>query len=224
MKCRYCENIFSESLTREAGVQNHILFESEHFVAVPTLGALVQGWLLIVSKRHRICMGDLDPSLLEEMVVFKNRVAKVVEFHYGSIAVFEHGPSKPKQALGCGVDHAHLHIVPTECNLIAGLSNIYESDVLWQNSEGIQDAVEYHAKGFEYLYIEQPNDKALIAKARGFGSQLFRKVIAQHVGRPEWFDWKVHEGVKNIRLTIEKLTSEAARRNFAPTVDKVVSS
>ncbi len=224
MKCRYCENIFSKPFTLEPGVQNRILFESEHFVAVPTLGALVQGWLLIVSKRHRICMGDLDPSLLEEMVGFKNRVARVVEFHYGSVAVFEHGPSKPNQALGCGVDHAHLHIVPTECNLITGLSNIHQNDVLWQDSEGIQDAAEYHAKGFEYLYIEQPTDKALIAKAHGFGSQLFRKVIAQHIGKPEWFDWKVYEGAKNIRLTIEKLTSEATRRDFDLIVDKVVPS
>jgi len=146
MACRYCENIFSKSSMGETGVQDRILFESEHFVAVPTLGSLVEGWLLIVSKQHLICMGDLDPSLLEELIGFKSQVAGAVEFQYGSVAIFEHGPSQPKQSLGCGVDHAHLHIVPIECDLMAGLGNVYEDNVLWQEAEGIRDAVEHHAK------------------------------------------------------------------------------
>src|SRR5436309_13178572 len=55
-----------------------------------------------------------DPLVLEFQEV-KARVASALGAHCGStICAFEHGPSQAGCSLGCGVDHAHLHLVPIE--------------------------------------------------------------------------------------------------------------
>ena len=211
MRCRYCDNIFSNPIGGELNVHNRILFETEHFVAVPTVGSLVEGWLLIVTKEHHICMASIDRYLLDELDRFKVEVSCAVEACYGPVAIFEHGPSKPSQAVGCGVDHAHLHIVPTVCDLIAGLRGVFNSDLRWQAITGTPDAAAPHSLGLEYLYVEQPVGNASLATNCGFESQLFRKVIARHIGEPERYDWKLYDGLENVRRTWEKLTTSTYR-------------
>lgn len=206
MGCRYCDDIFSTSSPRETGVWNSILFESEHFVAVPTIGALIEGWLLIITKRHYLCMGEIPDKLVEELDQFKCSVVQAVEDCFGPVAIFEHGPSEPKQAVGCGVDHAHLHIVPTDCDILRCLPGVLADDLQWAKGSGLRDARKPHSVGLEYLYVEQPIGQASLASSRGFESQLFRRVIAHYLGVPDRYDWKLHSGAENIRRTVDRIT------------------
>src|SRR5258708_4852312 len=206
MGCRYCENILSKDAGQERPSYDRILFESEHFVALPTLGALVEGWLLVVSKKHYICMGAIQGKLFKELEHFKNRVGQAVKDCYGSIAVFEHGPSRSKQPVGCGVDHAHIHIVPTNCDLVDGLHNVLAEKIRWTEISGIDDAGRIYMSGRNSFYVEQPMGLALVVVSGGFGSQLFRQVVARHIGMPDRFDWKLHSGEENARRTVDRLT------------------
>src|SRR5579862_8951840 len=86
------------------------LFESPNFVAVPSLGALVEGWLLLIPKCHVLSLGSLPDSTHEELNEFKEFLYAALIQCYGSASAFEHGPIIEKSAVGCGVDHAHLHI------------------------------------------------------------------------------------------------------------------
>ncbi len=36
---------------------DQVLLETANFVVVPTIGAIVEGWLLVVSKEGLVCMG-----------------------------------------------------------------------------------------------------------------------------------------------------------------------
>jgi len=219
MGCTYCENLFSPS--RGSGWDSHdrILFQSEHFVAVPTIGSLVEGWLLIVTKHHHLCMGELAADRFDELDQFKLEVARSVERNYGPVAIFEHGPSLPKQGVGCGVDHAHLHVVPTTCDLVLGLRGVMTRDLCWTDVRAICDARDAFDSGLEYLYVEQPLSHGRIATGHGFESQLFRKVIARYIGEPDRFDWKLYSGPANVRRTVEKFTSRPCQDSsvLAPT-------
>src|SRR5258708_29134184 len=104
--CRLCCRDMS------ANPWNEPLFESENFVVVPSLGALVEGWFLLLPKDHYLCMGALPQSLLDEMMQLRQTVLSFAEGTYEDICAFEHGPHQENRSIGCGVDHAHLHLVP----------------------------------------------------------------------------------------------------------------
>src|SRR5260370_1238798 len=79
---------------------NEPLFESTNFVVIPSLGALIQGWLLLVPRKHHICMGSLAEDSLHEMLQMKAAIASVMQQEYGSVCAFEHGPSKQQSQVG----------------------------------------------------------------------------------------------------------------------------
>jgi ATP adenylyltransferase len=205
MGCIYCENIFSIPSRSAGDLHNCALFESEHFVAVPTVGSLVEGWLLVITKDHYLCMGAMPQGMFEELDRFKHLVARAVEDCYGPVAIFEHGPSEPKQVVGCGIDHAHLHIVPVDCDLVRGLRDVMAVDLRWAEVDGVWDTSESYIAGLEYLYVEQPLGRARLTSSRGFESQVFRQVVARHIGTPDRYDWKLYGGAENVRRTVDRL-------------------
>jgi len=117
--CRMCSNL---GIHTPADDWDKPLLESENFAALPSLGALVEGWLLLVPRRHFISVGALPQPLLREMEEMKRLLCSAVEENYGQACIFEHGPSKANCAVGCGVDHAHLHVVPVPFDLASAMA------------------------------------------------------------------------------------------------------
>lgn len=181
------------------------LFESRNFVAVPSLGSLVEGWLLLLPRRHFISMGVLTPDLLDEFRAFKLSVAAHLRSAYGDICAFEHGPCAPGRPVGCGVDHAHVHMVPLRFNLVEA-AIAHSPDVSWQPASW-SDCVVASERQSDYLFVEQPLGVGMMAVAPQFGSQVLRKVIACRIGRPDEFNWRTHRQDSNIEKTIGRLSS-----------------
>ena len=79
-------NLCLESASRVVGQPwNDPLFETRNFAALPSVGALVEGWLLLVPKRHFISFGALPDSMLGEMQAFKELVCSVLTACYGPV-------------------------------------------------------------------------------------------------------------------------------------------
>lgn len=194
---------------------NQVLWESVNFLAMPTLGAIVEGWLLVVPRAHYLCAGALPPDLLVELDQFLRFVADRVEQEYGPAAIFEHGPSCVGEAVGCTVDHAHMHIVPTRDDLIEGARGIAPKTLQWRRAVGLADARDLHLRRLPYLYVEQPRGNAHIATGSNIPSQLFRRVVAHFMGAPEHYDWRQFPETRNVEATIEKLggSSEVSMRS-----------
>ena len=55
-----------------------IIMESPNFYAIPSVGSLVPGWLLIVPKESVICMGALEENKLKELDIFLHEVADMI--------------------------------------------------------------------------------------------------------------------------------------------------
>jgi ATP adenylyltransferase len=159
------------------------LFESANFIAIPSLGSIVEGWMLIVPKNHFVCMGALPPLLWEEMEGMKERVSVYLTVKYGNLCAFEHGPGRKGRQIGCGVDHAHIHVVPVNFDLISAS---------------------------DYLYVEQPLGYGRFAVHDQFGSQIFRKAIAARAGFPGEFNWRDYPKLENITRTIQACRQAAS--------------
>jgi diadenosine tetraphosphate (Ap4A) HIT family hydrolase len=188
------------------------IFESPNFVVIPTVGALVEGWLLVVPRQPILSFARLSTPLFSELEDFFKEVVPVIQSAYGSVSVFEHGPGCATSAVGCGVDYAHLHLVPVDCDLLGGAKQIAPR-IEWNRVTSISDIHQHARNDNGYWFVQQPygggacyigtcaNEKPT--------SQLFRRVIANHIGRPFDFDWKQHCGEAAIAATVEKLTNAA---------------
>ncbi len=110
MTCQLCSASHTE-------VWNESLIESPNFVVLPSLGELVEGWVLVVPKAHFLSLAVLPDSLIPEMRDLQQIVCERLQRIYGPVAVFEHGPAGEQHTVGCGVDHAHLHLVPVDFEL-----------------------------------------------------------------------------------------------------------
>lgn len=177
------------------------VFESRNFIAVPSLGSLVEGWLLLVPKEHLLSIGALPEELVGEMEDMKAKIIAHVRKEYGEICLFEHGPASASGKVGCSVDHAHLHIVPLTVDIAEAARPFMPYDSVWSRASW-KDCREAHLAGRDYLYFEQPIGYGRISTHRDFGSQVFRKAIASQIGRPDEFNWREHPELDTVARTI----------------------
>ena len=75
---------------------------------------------------------------------------EVVERAFGPVTVFEHGPSRPGRAPGCGVDHLHVHLVPLPFDLKGAMEALFPM-VHWSAVRGLEAAQLAHQRGEDYL-------------------------------------------------------------------------
>jgi ATP adenylyltransferase len=177
------------------------VLESSNFVALPSLGSLVEGWLLLVPREHHISMGALPVALLPEMEEMKGRLSEEVRSRFGDVCVFEHGPAFESRKVGCSVDHAHLHIVPLKFGVAEAARPFMPHDSEWRRASW-SDCQEAHLIGKDYLYFEQPLGHGHISTHDDFGSQVFRKAIASQIGRPDDFNWREYPELQTVSRTI----------------------
>ncbi len=181
------------------------LLQSRDFLALPTVGALVEGWLLVVPKEPYLCVGAMPRTVIQRFRRFLDTVIDTVKLAYGDASVFEHGPTACCQSAGCGVDHAHVHVVPVGWELTESAEAVFDGDLLWHDVASLEVTADYFQRGLPYLYVEQPAGQARIATHASFPSQLMRRAIAQSIGIPNQFNWRDHPMRRNVVRTIERI-------------------
>jgi ATP adenylyltransferase len=203
--CVFCSQINGGSARAP---WNQAILESENFLVVPSLGSLVAGWTLLLPKRHYLSMGALPNDLRNEAESLQSKVECLLrsQFHEPLVA-FEHGPSAAKHGTGCGVDHAHLHILPIACELLALASPFVPYGTEWKPAGWEERAVAYNS-GLDYLFLKQDDCPGVISVASDFGSQVFRKAIAAHLGKPAEFNWREHPRHEVALQTTARLRSK----------------
>lgn len=182
---------------------NECLLETDHFVVLPSLGALVEGWLLIVPKEHYICMGALPTAWRQEADCLAEQVRNLLRERYDlPILSFEHGPSVVQHGTGCGVDHAHLHVVPLDCDIVQFIEPFVLPALDWIPAAWDERSRAYQT-GQDYLYFKQEGSAGHLAVSADFGSQVFRKAIASYLGVLNEFNWRENPQFAVVNRTIE---------------------
>ena len=112
--CRYCDGFLRAGALYCSASCNTRLLESRNFVVVPTVGMIVPGWLLLLTKEHVPNMATIPASWHAEMSDLLRQAKALLSRHFSPPFVFEHG-ADPKHKVNCGscVDHAHLHLIPS---------------------------------------------------------------------------------------------------------------
>ncbi|MBI1925820.1 hypothetical protein HYR99_16420 [Candidatus Poribacteria bacterium] len=197
--CPYCEGFLAPNAQEKDKIWNTILFESEHFVVVPTLGMILPGWLLIVAKQHLPNFAVLPEEWYSELKDIKARVhSKESELFHEPI-VFEHGPKPGDATVGSCIDHAHLHMIPIDRDILSELNTHYTFNRI-SNLHELR--THYREKG-AYLYYENQRHEKYVCTAKQVPSQFIRQLIAHKCGKENRWDWAVFPETENIQKTVK---------------------
>ena len=195
---------------------DEVLLETEGFVVVPTRGAIVEGWLLVVPRVNVLSFGHLPKALREGRDAVVAATVRAVQRVYGRADVFEHGPARWGSVVGCTVDHAHLHVLPAPCDLLEGAAALLP-DAVWGRGLGLDGAAPFASSGEPYLYCDVGGmGNGRYGRHPSIPSQLFRRVVASAVGEPDRYDWRQHP-----RPTSAAATADALREALPVEFDRV---
>ena len=158
--------------------------------------------LLLTEYLSLQCIGN--DSILNELQALSQSVGELMIKEFGCVTMFEHGAVQPKSTVGCGVDFAHLHLVPINFDLLQGVEKFLDIKYDWEKVASLKDAIKTSEKGIEYLFLTDHLGNSFITRNEKIQSQLFRKVIASYLGTPEKYDWKKFHEIENISKTVSR--------------------
>ena len=191
MKCVFCDLDSSK-------IENTVIYEGKYFYVLPSVGSLVDGYILIVSKRHvksSVCLNKFEMNEYKYLISKYQNIFKNI---YGKTPIiFEHGTYNSYSA--SSVVHAHTHIVninfSDEKNILKKYNffKINDFDLIKKDRNYVK-----YING-ENIYVSY--DFPLI-------SQFMRILIAKEVGISNKFDWRKERFDSNIISTIRRIKGE----------------
>jgi len=184
------------------------LFNYPLAAVVPTLGSLVPGWLLIVPRTKSLAFGGLSRQHRQDILGLARGLAIEVQVFGRNSFILEHGPSKPRSAVGCGVDQSHLHVVPMDGDLLS--SALADKSVHWI-AVNMEDPWSKCPQDQEYLLICR-DDQCYVGLPQVAQSQYFRRKIAHICGAPDAWDYREWPCYENAQRTIEYFAAARQRR------------
>lgn len=182
-------------------ISNAILYEDDDFFIVPAVGAIVPGYLMLVSKDHLYSMCYLSDEKRARLTNIISNLSSIYIAKYGfAPLIFEHGASLDCSNLSaCCLVHAHMHIVPHYFSAIEDMKNKLELCQIDSLEEFFQEC---HEKS--YLFFAN-NDGRIFLRVftdDAVPSQIFRQWVAADVGVLGKWDWRIHRFDENIYKTV----------------------
>ncbi|MEQ8340275.1 MAG: HIT domain-containing protein [Marinovum algicola] len=181
-----------------AELYDTIIDETANFAVLPTKGSIVPGWVLIVPKFPVSRIADVPETLSVELSTLVRRVVEKVQAEFGKTFAFEHGGYKGSK-ISCGVDQAHLHVVPLPFDLVDAAETA--SPGSW-NSFGSTLIPNGDMPDDEYWFVSDGNLSKYKALSEP-SSQFFRKVIACGVGSKDSWDYRQADFIENVKVTLK---------------------
>ena len=211
-ECVLCREFNGEltdtNFRRYCGSQHstRVVHESANWTAAPSLGALALGHLLICPKVHYLSIAAAlrEPSLLSEFRHVITNCMHLLEeqLQLGPVLMFEHGTVRAGAPIGCGTDHAHLHLVPCAEDLTA---EIHEELSGWTSIDGWPELARCGPEDNYLLFVSQNGQFHLATGVNPNVRQFFRRILARKAGLQD-FEWRsaprpdlVHAFLKMVR-------------------------
>ena len=175
---------------------NTIIEETNNFIVIPTIGSLVDGYILIVTKEHFYNMLNLDENIKLEYLSLINKYRLRFKNVYKKYPiVFEHGTNNLENTVS-SIIHAHTHIVnhkfSDEKTIIEELK-FKEFDFLNDNLQN------------NYIMYISNDNNYYISTSFNNRSQLMRYYIAKDLNMINKYDWNKYIFSENITTTIQKI-------------------
>jgi hypothetical protein len=145
----------------------------------------------------------MPPSAFAELNQFTRDLEPRLSGFADDVFCFEHGNSTEGGPMGCGVDHAHMHMVPLSFDLIDAAVSVDDRSIEWQVVADVDCfSATIPAQG-EYISLWHPKSgRGAIGRVQSPQSQWVRRVIAEKLGRVETWDYRQNPNVANVMTTV----------------------
>lgn len=198
------------------------LLERPDWVMAPTLGAIVPGWLLAIPRQWALNFRDVLLTGGQSACAVLEDVQRELGLSPDEIIWFEHGPATAGTAVGCGLDHAHLHIlIRPQFSFSSFVEHARAGAALdWHEVRAV-DSYEMLRDGRSYC-ITGCGSRAVVAQGvETVGSQFFRRVVATLIGAPSRWDYRSEPHTQNVEATVTlvRRLMEVAKNADAPVSD-----
>ena len=205
--CCFCEEInlgeMPGAFIAKMGQNDRVVLRDGHFVAIPSVSPLCEGHTLIVPRAHLTSLAQLNRHLRESLTRFIQRVIARVRDRYGAYFLFEHGVGAGRTG-GCGVAHAHLHVLPLSRVHAEQVYERVRSDYPCQSSGPFTNVLASTSSRATYLLCGDSLTKVQRIVQDEVPSQYLRKLLAEILGKYEW-DWNRLEGWNEMVATYAAL-------------------
>lgn len=206
MQCGLCDELKNEKAAYRR------VHETKNFSVLISIGPLVQGHVMVVSRQHYLSMGDMPEELYEEFNQAQKSTWEALDATYRKPVIsFEHGPAVKGCHAGACVDHAHLHMMP------------FNKTISWKANEFGER--QYHSgyvhqvlrelvnNGKSYLHIHENGESFIFKLTKDLPSQFMRRVISEQTGKENTWDWAVFPRLEDMLETSVKLKAFFDRKN-----------
>lgn len=186
--------------------QQRVLAANKHAAAVPTIGAFVPGYLLVVPTTHVLSLGQLSNDELEGVQDLARDLAdQLHQVYRRPILSFEYGLNLPSARR---IGHGHLHMLPSTADLgewIARRLPGYEIASYTQVPRGTDTS---------YITVQDQTGTLTCYPVANDASPRIRlrEVVARldpQIDDTAW-DWEAHPFPELMQATVEGFTTAKA--------------
>lgn len=168
------------------GPDEMVVAANDEAFAVPSFGGFIEGWALVVPRNHIPNSASTAPEsakLLDDLV---DEMIARVRGAYGDVILFEHGAAAAGRPASCGVDHAHIHVVPARtADLRALVSNEAVQPYDWTPHTRPWLGADIATAADDYIWIADETG-SWVARTPDLPSQLVRRALARAVSAQTW--------------------------------------
>jgi len=191
---------------------DHVLLETAGCVVTPTLGSILPNWLLLVPKVPAVNFARWAHKVDSNPAEVVDAVLTYLDISPERAIWFEHGPAEAGSIVGCGVDHAHIHVIIDAPFSFREFGTAIDAagDLTWQRTDATS-AYSRIKPDVSYLFACSENRAMLAERVERVGSQYFRRLIATLAQRADEWDYKIHPHLDNVRRTIQTFERHNSR-------------
>jgi len=208
-QCDFCNELSGSSdnsFGRIYGTdqESRILFRSTSFAVIPSLGQILEGYLLVVPTKHFRAVGDLTNADLEELERICEMIGGILKNNYGPHILFEHGTRSEGEG-GCGIYHAHLHATPVgrASDPITVLKRRFPHTELHH----LREIADRSANLRSYLFYQDSSAHSYLFDTGPLPSQYVRKLLTDALGENSW-NWRTVEKEERLLATLKRLSGQ----------------
>jgi diadenosine tetraphosphate (Ap4A) HIT family hydrolase len=191
--CRLCNAIQNPLASGELRPCDTILFKTKNFVLLPSIGPLVRGHAMVVSRKHYSSLASMPQDVIREY-------DDMVQMFFGLPAIArnlleaEHGSTLGCCAGACVV-HTHIHLMP-------GLMKHHDfMDGSLRVLGTFPDLAGIHGFSQPYILLRGNLGKVAMFAADSVPTQAIRRVLCDRLGQTNW-DWRTEPRNELIEETV----------------------
>jgi len=204
--CSFCTELehgeMPADFRRLTPVRDRLMDRNALFATLPSVAPLAVGHLMVVPIKHVRGIAQLPNAERSRVISAAAEYAARLGGSQEAVAVFEHGVGRGLTG-GCGVDHAHVHLVPVSRNAIAEVRRRILLDYRHASRYDLPSFLEATPPSASYLWFGASDGPVTAVRTHDIPSQYLRRAVGELIGR-EW-DWRRLAGWADFQASLSTL-------------------